>query len=92
MEKTNPCEHRYESYAEEFALSVITVKTDMNFYSPDKRCVDILLCTDGDAVVVDLAENNSVDIKKGMSILIPAVVKKYSINGDAVFYKAAVPI
>jgi mannose-6-phosphate isomerase len=92
MEKTNPCEHRYESYAEEFALSVITVKTDMNFYSPDKRCVDILLCTDGDAVVVDLAENNSVDIKKGMSILIPAAVKKYSINGDAVFYKAAVPI
>jgi mannose-6-phosphate isomerase len=92
MEKINPCEHRYESYAEEFALSVITVKTDMNFYSPDKRCVDILLCTDGDAVVVDLAENNSVDIKKGMSILIPAAVKKYSINGDAVFYKAAVPI
>jgi mannose-6-phosphate isomerase len=92
MERINPCEHRYESHAEEFVLSVITVKTDMNYYSPDKRCVEILLCTDGDAVVVDLAENNSVDIKKGMSILIPAAVKKYSIRGNVVLYKAAVPI
>ncbi|PLX53939.1 MAG: mannose-6-phosphate isomerase, class I [Desulfobacteraceae bacterium] len=92
MERINPCEHRYESHAEEFALSVITVKTDQNYYSPDKRCVEMLLCTDGDAVVVDLAENKSVDIKKGMSILISGVVKKYSIKGDAVLYKAAVPI
>ena len=92
MEKINPCEHQYESHAEEFALSVITVKTDINYYSPDERCVEILLCTDGDAVVVDLVENKSVHIRKGMSILIPAAVKKYSIKGDAVFYKAAVPI
>jgi len=92
IEKINPCEHQYESHAQEFSLSVIAVKMDMNYYSPDKRHVEILLCTDGDAVVVDLAENKSVRIKKGMSILIPAVVKKYGIIGDAVFYKAAVPI
>jgi len=92
MERINPCEHRYESHAEEFALSVITVKTDMNYYSPDKRCVEILLCTDGNAVIKDLANNNSVLIKKGMSILISAIVKNYSIKGDAVLYKASVPI
>jgi len=92
METINPCEQRYESHAQEFALSVITVKTDMNYYSLDKKSVEILLCTDGDAVVVDLAGNNRVEIKKGVSILIPAVVKKYSIIGDAVLYKAAVPI
>ena len=92
MEKINPCEHQYESHAEEFALSVITVKTDMSYYSSDKRCVEILLCTDGDAVVVDLSENESVHIEKGMSILIPAVVNKYGIIGDAVFYKGTVPI
>lgn len=92
METINPCEERYESHAQEFALSVITVKTDMNYYSLDKKSVEILLCTDGDAVVVDLAGNNRVEIKKGVSILIPAVVKKYSIIGDAVLYKAAVPI
>ena len=92
MKRINPCEYRYESHAEEFALSIIKVKTDMDYYSPDKRCVEILLCTDGDALVTDLAENKCVHVKKGMSILIPAVVKKYGIKGDAVFYKAAVPI
>ena len=92
MEKINPCEHRYESHAQEFSLSVIAVKTDTGYYSSDKRCVEILLCTDGNAVVADLAGNNIVAISKGMSILIPAVVEKYSIKGNAVFYKAAVPI
>jgi mannose-6-phosphate isomerase len=92
MKEINPCEHQYESHADEFALSVITVKTDVNYFSADKRFVEILLCTEGEAVVADLAENKSVDIKKGMSVLIPAIVKKYSIKGNAVFYKAAVPI
>ena len=92
MERINPCEHRYESHAQEFSLSVIAVKTDTGYYSSDKRCVEILLCTDGNAVVTDLAGNNIVAISKGMSILIPAVVEKYSIKGNAVFYKAAVPI
>ena len=92
MDKINPCEHRYESHADEFALSVIATKTDTGYTSSDKRYVEILLCTDGNAVIVDLAGNNSVSINKGMSILIPAVVEKYSIKGNAVFYKAAVPI
>jgi mannose-6-phosphate isomerase len=91
-ERVNPCERRYESHADEFVLSVITIKADMNYSSPDKRFVEILLCTDGDAVVTDLTENKKVHIKKGMSILIPASLEKYSINGNAVFYKAAVPI
>jgi len=92
MEKINPCEHQYESYADEFALSVIAVKADTGYTSPDKRYVEILLCIDGDAVITDLAGNNNVPIRKGMSILIPACVEKYSIKGNAVFYKAAVPI
>ncbi len=92
MEKINPCEHRYETHAEEFALSVITVKTDMAYVSPDKRCVEILLCTDGNAVVTDLTGNYNIAVRKGLSILIPGVVEKYRIRGNAVFYKAAVPI
>jgi mannose-6-phosphate isomerase len=42
MEKINPCERRYESNAQEFSLSVIAVKTDTEYYSPGKRCVEIL--------------------------------------------------
>jgi mannose-6-phosphate isomerase len=92
MERINSCEHRYESFAEEFALSVITVKTGMDYCSSAKRCVEILLCTAGDAVVADFTESKRIHIIKGMSILIPGAVKKYSIQGNAVFYKAAVPI
>ena len=88
----NPCEDRYDSIAEEFALSVITVKTGADYCRFAKKCVEILLCTDGNAVVTDFAETKQVNIKKGMSILIPAAVKQYSIKGDAVLYKATVPI
>lgn len=92
MKKVNPCEHQYESQVDEFALSVVTVKTDTMYERSDKKYVEILLCTDGDAEVADIASNNSIVVKKGMSILIPAVVEKYGIKGNAVFYKAGVPI
>ncbi len=88
----NPCENRYDSIAEEFVLSVITVKTGVDYCSSAIKGVEILLCTDGNAVVADFAETKQVNIKKGMSILIPAVVNKYRIKGDAVLYKAAVPV
>jgi mannose-6-phosphate isomerase len=90
--KINSCERRYETPAEEFALSVITVRTGVDYYIPDKKSVEILLCTKGGAVVADVAENKSIDIEKGMSILIPSAVEKYRIKGNAVFYKAAVPM
>jgi len=92
MERLHPCEHRYVCPAEEFALSVITVKTGMDYYSTDHRWVEILLCTDGHAVMNDLTSSACVVIKKGMSVLISAAVKQYRIKGDAVLYKAAVPI
>ncbi len=91
-EKIDSCEHRYESFAEEFVLSVIAVKTGMSYHSVTPKSVEILLCTQGDAVVDDFTGTKGIQIKKGMSILIPAAVKKYRIYGDAVLYKAAVPI
>jgi mannose-6-phosphate isomerase len=92
MEKINPCEHRYEIFAQEFVLSVMTVTTETGYYDHGKKCVEILLCTHGNAVISDLTGNKSVAVTKGMSILIPAVVEKYRIKGNAVFYKAGVPI
>ena len=90
--KINLCERRYETPAEEFVLSVITVRNGVDYYIPDNKSVEILLCTKGDAVVADVAGNKSIHIEKGMSILIPAAVEKYRIKGNAVFYKAAVPM
>jgi mannose-6-phosphate isomerase len=91
-EQINACERVYESYAEEFVLSIIHVKEGITYNSPAKRSIEILLCTDGKATITDLGKNDKLVIDKGKSIIIPAVVKKYSIQGDAAFYKAAVPL
>jgi mannose-6-phosphate isomerase len=88
----NECEWVYESYAEEFILSLIDVKEGIIYNSPAHRSIEILLCIDGRATITDLGKNHELSIDKGKSILIPACVEKYSIQGNAVFYKAAVPL
>jgi mannose-6-phosphate isomerase len=91
-EQINECEWVYENHAEEFILSNIHVKEGIIYNSPAHRSIEILLCSDGKATITDLGKNDKVVIDKGNSIIIPAVVKKYSIQGNAVFYKAAVPL
>jgi len=88
----NECECVYASYAEEFVLSIISVKEDIIYSSCSDRSIEILLCTDGKATITDLGKNDKVVIDRGKSIIIPAVVKKYSIHGNAAFYKASVPL
>ena len=88
----NECECVYESHAEEFILSIIDVKEGIIYNSPAHRSIEILLCTNGKATITDPGKNDRVVIDRGKSIIIPAVVKKYSIQGNAAFYKAAVPI
>ena len=77
--------------ADEFALSLISVSENNSYFSSTSRSAEILLCSDGKAALLDSATKNSLKIKKGDSVLIPAAVKDYQISGKAVFYKAAVP-
>ena len=78
--------------ADEFVLSLIIVSEASSYLNTKSRSVEILLCTDGEASLQDLGNKTRMKIKKGNSAVIPAAVKGYSINGRAVFYKAAVPI
>jgi len=91
-EQINECECIYASHAEEFVLSIINVKQGRIYNSPAHRSIEILLCTDGKATITDLWENDQVNIDRGKSILIPAGVTKYSLQGNATLYKAAVPL
>jgi len=86
------CERIYSSRADEFVLSVITVKEGLTYYSPTNRSVEILLCTDGDAIITDLGNNDKLALGRGKSIIIPSAVKKYCIEGNTTLYKAAVPV
>ena len=87
-----PAESVYSSPAKEFELSVITLKSGMQYRSPLNRSVEILICTHGAATLMDPGSQNKTKLHQGVSALIPAAVESYTISGEGVCYKAAVPI
>ncbi len=90
-ESANSAESVYASSADEFVLSVINISADNRYKSERNRSIEIMICTDGDAVIVD-SIGESMKIKRGTSLMIPASVDYYSIDGDAILYKASVPV
>ncbi|MBL0716640.1 MAG: mannose-6-phosphate isomerase, class I [Desulfosarcina sp.] len=80
----------YISPAEEFALSVITLKKGEKYNSPGDHSVEIILCIEGEAAFFEAGSKKELVLSKGNSVLIPASVEKYSIFGDAVCYKAII--
>ena len=91
-EKSGENEKIFINPASEFVLSLISVSEENSYLSSTYRSAEILLCTDGEASMQDIGTKNNLKLKKGNSVIIPAAVKGYKINGNAVFYKAAVPI
>jgi mannose-6-phosphate isomerase len=84
-------ERVYAGEADEFVLSVVSVSAGSPYQSSESRSVEIMLCTEGTAYLMDKGTQEIINIKKGDSVLIPAAVIGYSITGDALIYKAAVP-
>jgi mannose-6-phosphate isomerase len=87
-----PCEGRYETGAAEFSLSVLTVTDKSRFASSEKRSVEILFCTEGLARISSGGSGGSLGILKGTALLVPASSPAYAIEGNAIIYKASVPI
>ena len=91
-EEQSETERVYPTRAEEFVLSVITLGRGLSHTSDENRSVEILLCTDGEATINEYGKNDAIKIVRGNSVVVPASIPKYNIEGDAVFYKAAVPM
>ncbi len=89
--KKNKNERVYASNADEFVLSVVSISAGSPYQSLESRSVEIMLCTEGAAYLKDKGSQEIINIKKGDSAIIPAAVIGYSITGDALIYKAAVP-
>lgn len=89
-EEKNSNECIYPSKAEEFILSVIYVDSKKNYKSQAGRSAEILLCTDGQAIITDFDNDEDISLKQGKSVFVPASVKTYSMKGKAVIYKASV--
>lgn len=90
-EDLNNFEKIYPTPAQEFALSIISIAGNDIYISPDNRNIEILLCTQGNAIITIPSENHLIQISRGNSVIIPAVVNDYTINGNARIYKASVP-
>jgi mannose-6-phosphate isomerase len=82
----------YRAPSEEFVLSMISLHRDFSFPSSRKRNVEILLCTAGLAEIADLGSGESIPMPQGTSVLVPASVEQYTLEGDGTVYKASVPL
>ena len=82
----------YSTPAKEFVLSVINVNQNTPHVSGEDRSVEISLCTLGFADFADVTGDTMLQLGKGDSIIVPAALDQYKIEGNAVLYKASVPL
>jgi mannose-6-phosphate isomerase len=82
----------FSTEAEEFVLSVIRIRKAAPFNGPDNRSVEMMMCTEGEVTVTDLSAGETTLLTKGASILVPAALQQYRIEGEGILYKAAVPV
>jgi len=90
--KRSKTEQVYAAPVDEFVLSIISVGETLPHVSGRNRSIEILLCTDGEAVLTDTAHRTNLRVRKGISVVVPAAMDVYGIEGKAVFYKASVPV
>jgi mannose-6-phosphate isomerase len=91
-EPVSESEAAYLTPAAEFRLSVIRLDPGRVHIATDRRCVEILLCTEGGCEIVEDAGRTP--LSHGESVLAPAASGRYRITGGdrgAVVYKVSVP-
>ncbi|MAG13986.1 MAG: mannose-6-phosphate isomerase, class I [Spirochaetales bacterium] len=84
-------EKTYQSEAEEFILSEICVSNGNSYVSAPNHSVEIYIVIDGRCFLHPDSSDETCSLKKGESVLVPASVPGYAIDGNAKLYKAAVP-
>ncbi len=81
----------YPTPADEFELSEIRVDRGARWSSKRERSVEILLCVDGSGVLASSGSDLEMPIAKGVSLLVPAAISDYTIEGPATIFRTAVP-
>ncbi len=80
----------YPAPVEEFILHKIRLKEREKFSSDEDRSIEIMIVIEGNAEISS-ATAKYMELKRGDSVLIPSVMPKYFLKGDATIYKATVP-
>ncbi|KPK15077.1 MAG: hypothetical protein AMK69_27945 [Nitrospira bacterium SG8_3] len=85
------CDRVYPTHTEEYSLSQLDIQEGDSLKSPKRRSVEIMICLEGDAQITDLGQGDVLSLRKGTSLIVPAAVEQYRIEGTATIYKASVP-
>ncbi|MDP8214341.1 MAG: mannose-6-phosphate isomerase, class I [Candidatus Euphemobacter frigidus] len=89
-ETTDRIEFIYRAPAREFELSRIRIVSPASFTPGRRNGPEILLCVEGSTTVIR-GNNPDLQLQKGGSIFIPFGVGSYTIRGEGVLYRAAIP-
>lgn len=87
-----PGETVYPCPAEEFALGRIQATPERPYVSSKKRSVELLLCTSGEGTICCEGLTEEMTVARGDSLLVPAGLSGYTLNGEVTLYKASVPL
>jgi len=83
-------EYFFPPTADEFLLSCIKLNDDRIYKKEQIDSIEIIICVQGMATIFDEKENR-INLKKGVSVIVPVGIRKYRIQGKARLYKATVP-
>ena len=84
-------EARFLTPASEFSLTKISVSPKAKHTSPFNRNVEVLLVTEGEALLTVGPNEEGLQLARGESVLIPAAAGAYHLSGQADIYRATVP-
>lgn len=84
-------EQAYPTPAREFLLSRIRVDGSRAHVSAAGSSIQMLLCTEGEGDILELASGERMSFRKGMSFVVPAALPGYRIEGCGIFFSASVP-
>jgi mannose-6-phosphate isomerase len=88
----NQAEWVYPTPAKEFLLSRLSLQKGAPYHEKGRESLEIMICTQGNAEITDVATAEVLQVSRGSSFLVPAMVKEVAMEGDATLYKATVPV
>ena len=90
--EAGPLEKVFHTPSDEFRLSVISLSAGDIYESATERSVEILLVTEGEAFIGGEESKHPFLLERGRSVIVPAAVSSYRMEGTATLYKATVPV
>lgn len=86
-----PNVHVYDAAVEEFELARLDITAGHRFTAASQRSVEILLAVEGTVAIETEGGQMSFQMSKGESVMIPACLSGYGIQGEGQLFRAAVP-